>query len=117
METKLFEIRDSMTFIPVMCVRPVPRDDAEDYLLRSAGYSEEKYLVCREVLMIQITGGSGHASCDPYDFGSSRTFMVALQHITKNWRHLSTGDVVDVQFIIGETKAPKQAQRLDESRL
>ena len=34
MEVKCLEIRDDGTFIPVICVRPVPDNEAQRYLLR-----------------------------------------------------------------------------------
>ena len=41
METKLFEIRDAATFIPIMAVRFTPAGEAEQFLLARAGYGLE----------------------------------------------------------------------------
>lgn len=39
MEVKCLEIRDASTFVPVMCIRPVPDNEGQRYLLRRDGYS------------------------------------------------------------------------------
>ena len=36
---------------------------------------------------------------------------VAHNYIIEHWHELKDGDVVDVQFILGETKAPKVSER------
>lgn len=38
MEVKCLEIRDEGTFIPVICLRPVPENEGQRYLLRRDGY-------------------------------------------------------------------------------
>ena len=43
--------------------------------------------------------------------GDTRTKPVAHQFIEKNWSTLKDGDVVDVQFILGETAEPKRSER------
>jgi hypothetical protein len=38
MKVKCLELRDRMTFIPVICLRPVPTNEAQRYLLQRDGY-------------------------------------------------------------------------------
>ena len=120
MLAKALEIRDRATFIPVLAVDMNPgfvpidsaigelfdTDEAQRYLLRRAGYS------CDGTPMILLTRLEGHrcAHYDPYEWGD-RTFSAAHRHIVENWATLTDGDVVDVEFILGETEASKVSER------
>lgn len=101
-ETKMFELRDRATFIPIiatrMCMSKNPR---ESWLMRRAGYDIFSEEPC--VLLARLNGGP--ACYDPYDYGD-RTFHTAHKYITENWEALGSGAVVDVQFILGETQKP-----------
>lgn len=108
MQVKIIEVRDEGTFIPMLCVDMNPDNDVQRYHLRRCGYP------CGGTPNIAIT----HLSCDggemcndPYHWGG-RTRPVAHNYIIENWATLSDGDVVDVQFIIGETDKPKVSERL-----
>jgi hypothetical protein len=109
MEIKCLEIRDSMTFIPVICIRPVPTNSAQQYLLRRDGYSGSISESCIIMIDAQCRG----VNYDPYSWTRSRTHKIAHDHIAKNWHDLKDGDVVDVEFILGETSQPKHRERLD----
>lgn len=107
---KAFEIRDKGTFIPVIATRLESEHPAESYLLGRAGYrSSEAYPF---VVLYRLHDG---VSCTaPYDWGfGARTMTVAHAHIEKHWDLLETGSVVDVEYILGETKAPKFSERLE----
>lgn len=100
-ETKVLEIRDSGTFIPAIAIRV----DNSHYLSRRAGFVEHS-----AILLTDLNGGR-KACFDPYDWdGGARTMPVAHDYITKHWDSLVNGDVVDVQFIIGETKEKKLSE-------
>lgn len=124
MITKCFEVRDRMTFVPVLAVQMVPRlqmtcveagtlldakwerNEAPDYLIRRCGYPTESpysVLLCR-------LDGTGRVAVDPYDWGD-RTFLVAHNHITENFDALPDGAVVDVEHILGETAQHKRSER------
>lgn len=108
MVVKLFEVRDSMTFIPVLVVELGSSNDAEQYLLRRAGFS----LVEKYHLLARIQGGGGMASTDPYEFTGNRTLTVALDYIHQNFDNLEPGQVIDVEHILGETTQAKPSERL-----
>jgi len=38
---------------------------------------------------------------------------VAHAYIEKNFHNLNSGDVIDVEFILGETDKPKTSERFD----
>ena len=106
MITKCLEIRDEGTFIPVICIHPVAENDAQWWLLRRDGYSGDAGETCIIMIDAQCRG----CAYDPYEW-RSRTHKVAHNYIRENWHSLKDGDVVDVQFINGETEAPKISER------
>jgi hypothetical protein len=113
METKLFEIRDKATFIPMLAIRLFYRSPEERFLLRRAGYAQEQItevLVDHEpyVILCQLNGD--RATYDPYNWGG-RTYPVAHRHIIERWATLKSGDVIDVEHILGERPSPKLSER------
>lgn len=130
---KAFEVRDKATFVPVLAVQMTPdlapmamiRDlpsrldelsidlvaffrgrDAEGYLLRRCGYPTAPPYA---VLLTRLDSLS-RATVNPYDWGD-RTFQVAHFYITEHFDELEDGAMVDVEFILGETAAPKRSER------
>ena len=100
----MLEVRDRATFIPVM-VTILQGDNLEaSYLLMRAGFNE------RTVFLSHISGRTRGYS-DPYDWGD-RTMQTAHLYIIDQIDNLKDGDVVDVQYILRETKKPKISERL-----
>lgn len=113
METKLFEVRDRMTFIPVICTKLNPNNEADRYLLAATGYGLKKEVQARYILYAPLSGGK--LICSPTDHPvNPRTHMLAHHHIEKHWDELTSGDVIDVEFTLGEVEAPKVSQRLEK---
>lgn len=113
METKILEVRDNGTFIPALCIDMNPCRELSDarraqyYYLRRCGYA------CDERPNIAITNlnmDGGKAWNDPYSWGD-RTMAVAHKFILEHWPKLRDGDVIDVQFILGETTELKRSER------
>ncbi len=103
MKTLLLEIRDRSTFIPVMATE---FKGGESPLLRVAGYAADEHYV----IVTKLTGGEVSAEYDPFDWpGHSRTMMEAHKFIRQHFDKLSDGDVVDCEFILGESKEPKKS--------
>jgi hypothetical protein len=108
MEVKCLELRDHMTFIPVICLRPVPDNEAQRYLLRRDGYVGDESEQC----IILIAAQCRKVSYDPYDWPQNpRTYRVAHDYIARHWAALKDGDVIDVEFILGETDVCKTSER------
>lgn len=108
MQIKCLEIRDANTFIPCIAIRPVAENEAQRYLLRRDGYRGDETERCIILINAQCRG----VSYDPYNWvGVSRTMRVAHAHIEKNWEALADGDVVDVEFILGEKSVCKISER------
>lgn len=106
-EAKTLEVRDRATCIGVVATKIGPADHSDaDYVLRRRGLNFGGYLVSLHSLE------SGRMEDDPYDWrGIPRTMQIAHQHILDHWDELSSGDVVDVEFILGESSAPKVSER------
>ena len=107
--TKILEIRDAATFIPVLCVDMSGSHSIEErYYLRRCGYPNDG----EPNILLTRLDGNGLATNDPYAWGG-RTYPVAHQYIIAHWRSLDSGDVVDVEFILGERAVPKVSERLE----
>jgi len=115
MEVKLFEVRDRATFIPCFGIlmeptrekgldRPV--DPAEEFLLRRAGFDFEDPLVLFGRLE------SGECQYDPFNWrGLARTMHEAHRYVSVHWFELESGDVIDVEYVLGESAEPKPSER------
>ena len=102
MKTKLIEIYDEGTMIIAVCVDMNPENEQQRRGLRCYGFPCDG----QPNIMLTHANGGKKASNDPYAW-SNRTFGIAHNYIMVNWATLNDGDVVDVQFILGETKLPK----------
>lgn len=123
MRVKLLELRDEGTFIPLLCVdmnpdvelvsgtadaeRVVEKFEAQRYLLRRCGYPCDGR---PNIAITKLDASGDRCSNDPYYWGG-RTLPVAHNYIINNWDKLKDGDVVDVEFILGEKPAPKVSER------
>jgi len=104
MEVKTFEVRDEGTFVPVLAVRLWPHNEEERYLLSRAGYGRTDY-----VLLTRLDGGLCY-----YDhlMWGNRTLGCAHAYIRACWDDLKSGQVIDVQYTLGETEKPKESERI-----
>jgi hypothetical protein len=105
MVIKMFEVRDRATCIPVMAIKMYSADCNEIFLLRRAGYGFEQPLI----MLVELCHNS--SSYDPYSWGDTRTIRNAHMYIQENFDSMDTGDVVDVEFILGEVDTPKISER------
>lgn len=108
MEVKCLEVRDKATFMPVICIRPVPENEGQRYLLRRDGYRGNETETCIILIKPQCRG----VAYDPYDWNEgARTIPVAHRYIQENWDALADGAVIDVEFILDETPTQKKSER------
>lgn len=134
MEVKLLEVRDRLTFIPVIAIAMVEQPASaaglgsldpvavkaiadRRYLLGRAGYADDERHPTIALAHLSAAKTADRASgktfcCDPYDW-CDRTYQCAHLYIEKNWHDLKDGDVIDVEHILGETASPKLSERLD----
>lgn len=132
MEIKLIEVRDVGTMIPMMAIQLAPEEgspnasdamddvkrlDAERWLLERAGYNERMLLNPMDgdqyILLINLVGGEVNATYDPYGWNTNaRTIPVVHNHLIDHWSEVASGDVVDVEVLLGVTTTPKVSERL-----
>lgn len=102
-ETKVFEIRDRMTCVPILAIAITADHSDQGRLCHRAGFGPHN----RYILYAPLDGGRfTEITYDPFHW-SDRTHTAAHQFIIDQWDTLTPGQVVDVQFILGETTAPK----------
>jgi hypothetical protein len=112
MEAKTIEIRDRMTFIPALAVSLKPGNLDDLYLLVRGGYDVAPGSKVNYVVLWRLEGG-GPMYWSPDDWGDQpRTMKAAHEHIWLHWNEVESGDVVDVEFILGETDEPKVSESL-----
>jgi len=121
LQAKTFEVRDAATFIPcfgVLCEpvvdgSPADATPADSYLLLRAGYGHPRPdKAGRCVIFTRLDGhASNIAPYDPVDWLRNRTMLVAHEYVWKNWDSLESGAVIDVEFILGLSAAPKTSER------
>ena len=108
MEIKLFEIRDVGTTIAAMAVKlggkEFPRERA---LLAHAGFGSHSLDHENYVLLGNMDDGDFRLTYDEYAQGN-RTMETAHRFIKEQWDELESGALIDVQFILKETVAPKE---------
>ncbi len=109
MIAKTVEIRDAMTFIPALAIKLAPECEQDRYLLGRAGYGVSPAAQAQYVLLLGINGGAGETTCDPYDWDTS-TMRLAHTWLIQHFDELASGDVVDVEYVTGKTKAPKRTE-------
>jgi hypothetical protein len=109
MTCKTVEIRDAATFIPALAIRLTPTTEADRYLFGRAGYGTTPDRQSEYVVLARIAGGTGFSTCDPYDW-DTRTMAYAHDWLIKHFDEIESGAVVDVEFIMGSTSAPKQSE-------
>lgn len=117
METKMIEIRDRGTFVPALAVKLSSSNQQEQFLLSRAGWSDEAIRGSAETGIMLYPFNGYRAHTDVYDWearNGSRTFQVVHKFLEKNWLLVTPGMVVDVEFILGETAAPKLSERMTD---
>lgn len=115
-QAKAFELRDSMTFIPIIAVLVDPAQptemgmtsEKERWLLRRCGYTP-----CEVNVLLMDANGSSckqmNGTCSPQDW-NDRTYQTAHNYIRDNWKHLKDGQVICVETILGERSYPKESE-------
>lgn len=104
MIVKLLEVRDKATFLPVFAISTKPSNDGQGYLLRRCGF------ISGDAVILARLNGEQPSSADAYFWGD-RTMSAAHHYIEQHFDELKDGDVIDVEFIKGETTKPKTSEK------
>ena len=123
-QVKFIEIRDAGTFIPAvaikfypMCINEPKCAESGAYLLRRAGWKNPP------IFLIRLLDGECRKSC--YDWPShTRTMPIVhmslcgichnemIKERIRTFDEIESGDVIDVEYIIGETNEIKESERV-----
>jgi len=95
-----------MTLIPVIATALASEQTEERYLLGRAGYGYPA-----DVMLTRLCESTSAYAPHGWD---GRTMPVAHHYIEEHFDELETGAVIDVEYILGETEAPKASERLEE---
>lgn len=107
MITKLFEIRDVCTNISAIAIKLGKEESiAENGILAHGGWSSypESRWDRNYVILIKITGGANECHNCPEGWDDSRTMGEAHHYLKKHFDELRSGDIIDIPYILGETK-------------
>jgi len=106
LDAKLIEVRDSMTTIPALAWKPDPSDEAELWFWSRSGFGRTPG---DYVFLMRLS--DQETKIDPYGWGHTRTMPTVHRHLMEHWDLVRNGDVIDVQFLLGETTIPKESER------
>lgn len=108
-QIKFFEVRDRATYIPTMAIKLDGHvTPEEEYMLHRAGFgraADREYK--GYVYLINIDRNT--CQLDPFQWGC-RTIQTAHRYIQQNFDTMNSGDVVDVEFILGESTTKKVSE-------
>lgn len=106
---KILEIRDRATFIPVIAIR-LDENFQEDELrlMKFVGYGIDDKSHNNYTILIKLSDVNS-TNYDPYEWGD-RTMLHSHKYIHENWKDLKTRDVIDVEYILGESSTKKTSQ-------
>jgi hypothetical protein len=114
---KTVEIRDRCKFIPAFAIRMLPSDEFELFLFKQAGYG--LFNPCIMLISIEEPWLSNRSS-DEW-INSPRTMPIAHKWIEDNFDKINNGDVIDIEFILGEKDAKSLnsfiEQKMEEFKL
>lgn len=102
-EIKLFEVRDIATTMSCMAIKPANLSDKERFIFGRIGYKPAENYVFMGIIGEELI-------TDPYAHDDTRTLREAHKYIKKNWEELESGEVIDVEFILGETDTKKESE-------
>ena len=109
---KTVEIRDRATYIPAFAIRMWGSDVKELFLFKSCGYG----IMGSCVMLIPLQAPWLSARCsDEQKNMNGRTIAEAHKWIEKNFSSINNGDVVDVEFILGEKDKPSLNSCIEEA--
>jgi hypothetical protein len=113
MKTKIFELRDKATCLVVVATKMEPESKDRSYkeyerelmLLRKLGFSDFK----DNPLVMLTLPNSGKNYYIPYQW-NDRTLQTAHKYIQDNFDELEQDDVIDIEYILGETNQVKPTE-------
>ena len=108
METKLFEVRDRATCISVMATgfsrEDFPENSVEGWIIGRSGFRGSHYVIVTQLDPVK-------SEYDAFRWPESpRTMRQAHLYIESCWHNLKSGDLIDVEFNLGESSEKKTSE-------
>lgn len=108
METKMFEVRDDGTLIPVLVVKYEVHDKKDLRFFERGGVDIRSIVSIPPVIQVtMLTTMETERSAGAW---KGRTMRVAHRFIQEKWYELENYAVIDVEFILGETQTSKSSE-------
>lgn len=105
-EYKYFEVKDRGTFIPVLAYKLIADNVDESYFLEMAAFYGKTYCIVTKLNNLE-------SNYNAYNWSSS-TMEIAHSYIEQNFKDLVSGDVIDVEYILGKRSTKKEKQRKED---
>ena len=110
MESKVFEIRDRLTFYAVLATKVGATDEIEEWYVNKCGLRGHP-----PVIVTKLSSLTTEAHYFAWEEG--RTLQFAHRYIAENFDNLKHGGVIDVEFLKGETSVAKISLREEKLQL
>ena len=103
MKTKMFEILDKGLCIPVIAIKMDGDNKLENEFFNAGGW-------CKSSVMLINTDGKSDAKYDPFKWRdeANNTLFEAHRYIEQYFDKLPNFSTIDVQYILGKSKAPNK---------
>lgn len=116
-EVKFLEIRDKAPdgkdiAIYAMAVKlPTTQDMQVRFILSRAGFGDQADEQGWYILLMDVFAGRGTFSSDEFrhEGATARTINTAHAYLYDHWADVTSGQVIDVQYLIGKRKAPVES--------
>ena len=104
LEIKFVEVVDIATCIPCLLLKgnPSNMDNRQSWVWERGGWGDTQGIYLLPIQSPELT------RYDAYSY-KDRTFKTVLLHAQENWNTINDGDVIDVEFVLGEKSAPKES--------
>jgi hypothetical protein len=110
METKLFELRDRVTMIPIMATRLEAANEQEAWILGNSGFGVGRQSHMKYIMMGELIGGGRVWTSDPFK-QPIEELRQAHMYILEHFDDLEHGAVIDLEYIRGERDTPSKSDR------
>jgi hypothetical protein len=111
MISKTFEIRDRGTLIAVLAIQFEAGNSQDSYLLARSGFGKQKEDQRKYILLYKLYD-DGVATYDAYAWPDNTTKQAHL-YINDHFDELETGQVIDCEYLRGESESPKISEYHD----
>jgi inhibitor of KinA sporulation pathway (predicted exonuclease) len=102
---KYIEVRDRATCMSVLAIKIDTERQVEREIIYWSGHGGF-------IMMIDLAGPKIERAWAHWG-KNDRTRSEAHKYIEENWDKIQSGDVVDVEFVLGEVKKPKRPHWLE----